>query len=101
MNDKIIFQLSMPTRFIELNKKENRPDYYLRDTVEVSIPDYDDVVAMAPMNAQKRMEYCITHLANLDGEDFDEVSPADGMRLLNTITDIVVEINNESLSQQE
>jgi len=85
MSNKIILQLSSPSVFPDLNKKESREESYARTTIEIERMRYGHIKEMQSISPEKQTHWAIQKLTGLSENDVDQLYTEDAAEITKTI----------------
>lgn len=85
MSDKVRINLSHPTAFPDLNKKENQPEGHLRNYIEVERMRYGHIKEMQAIGPDEQTHWAIKKLTGLSDLDIDQLYTEDAAEITKTI----------------
>ena len=85
MSDKIKIQLSHPTVFPDLNKKENRNENEKRDYIEIERMRYGHIKEMQSIPPEEQTHWAMKKLTGLSDNDIDQLFAEDAAEVTKTI----------------
>lgn len=85
MSDNIRINLSHPTVFPDLNKKENQAENFARDYIEVERMRYGHIKEMQSISPDQQTHWAIKKLTGLSDNDIDQLFAEDAAEVTKTI----------------
>ena len=85
MSDHIKIQLSNPTVFPDLNKKENLEPNFARSSVNVERMRYGHIKAMQTISPEQQTQWAMKALTGLSENDIDQLFAEDAAEITQTI----------------
>ncbi len=83
--ENIIVNLSAPTIFPDLNKKEGKEENFARDIVGVARLKFKHFKQMQKLDENQQMQHAISELTGLSEEDMDELYAEDAAAITGVI----------------
>ncbi|HVY53575.1 MAG TPA: hypothetical protein VHA13_03555 [Gammaproteobacteria bacterium] len=84
-DNNVRIKLSSPTVFPDLNTKENQPEGFAREYVEVERMRYGHIKEMQAISPEKQTYWAIKRLTGLSDNDIDQLYAEDAAEITKTI----------------
>lgn len=85
MSDKVRVKFSTATVFPDLNKKENQPENYARDIIEIERMRYGHIKEMQGIAPEDQTQWAIKKLTGMSDNDIDQLYAEDAAEVTKTI----------------
>lgn len=85
MTDKVKIVLTYPTVLPDINKRENKPEEYARDYVEIERMRYGHIKQMQSISPEEQTAWAMRALTGLSESDIEQLYAEDAAEITKTI----------------